>query len=104
MVENIRWRLRVVETSVEARTIESVLESHGPCKSFELSIVRIGLETTELRGENEVQIATVVGGRPFATLASPEPCALEAQRELDVDPLTDAASLAIQRGVCNFSV
>ena len=31
------------------RTIECVLESHGPCESFELSIVRIGLETTELR-------------------------------------------------------
>ena len=30
------------------RTTESVLESHGPCESFELSKVRIGLETTEL--------------------------------------------------------
>ena len=46
-----------------ARTIESVLESHGPCESFELSIVRIGLETTELWGDNEMQIASVVGGR-----------------------------------------
>ena len=30
-------------------TIESVLESHGPCESLELSIVRIGLETTEIQ-------------------------------------------------------
>ena len=42
--------------------MESVLERHGPCKSFELSIVRIGFETAEIRGNNETQI-TVVGGR-----------------------------------------
>ena len=37
--------------------MESVLESHEPCdESFELSIVQIGLETTELRGENETRI------------------------------------------------
>ena len=42
---------------------ESVLESHGPVKSLELSKVQIGLETTELRVDNETQIATVVGGR-----------------------------------------
>ena len=28
---------------------ESVLESHGPCRSLALSITQIGLETTELR-------------------------------------------------------
>ena len=32
-----------------ARTIESVLEIHGPCESLERSIVRIGLEPAELR-------------------------------------------------------
>ena len=31
-----------------ARTMERVLESHGPCESLELSIVQFGLETTEL--------------------------------------------------------
>ena len=39
--------------------MESVLESHGPCESLELSIVQIGLETAELR------VDTVVGGRRF---------------------------------------
>ena len=29
--------------------MESILESHGPCESFELSVVQIGLETTKLR-------------------------------------------------------
>ena len=33
------------------------------CESFELSIVQIGLETTELRGDNEIQLDTVGGGR-----------------------------------------
>ena len=46
-----------------ARTIDGVLKSHGPCKSFELSKVQIGLETAELRVENETRIDTVVGGR-----------------------------------------
>ena len=41
----------------------SVLEGHEPRESLELSIVRIGLETTELRVENETRIDTVVGGR-----------------------------------------
>ena len=40
--------LRVVETVSGFGTIESVLESHGPRESFELSQVRIGLEVTEL--------------------------------------------------------
>ena len=44
-------------------TTESVLESHEPCESFELSIVQIGLETTEFQVENETQIDTVVGRR-----------------------------------------
>ena len=35
-------------TGVGLWTMESVLKSHGPCESFELSIVQIGLETTEL--------------------------------------------------------
>ena len=39
------------------RTIESVLEIHGPCESLELSIVQIGLELAEIRAENETQIA-----------------------------------------------
>ena len=44
--------LRMVETSVEARTMESVLESHRPCSSaLELSFVRIGLETAKIRVE-----------------------------------------------------
>ena len=30
--------------------------------SFELSIVRIGLEATEIQGDSETQIAPVVGG------------------------------------------
>ena len=30
-------------------TIESVLESHRPCELLELSIVQIGLETTEIQ-------------------------------------------------------
>ena len=34
--------------------IESVLESHGPCESCELSIVQIGLETTNLRANNRI--------------------------------------------------
>ena len=38
-----------------ARTIESGLESHGLCESSELSIVRIGLETAEVRGDNETR-------------------------------------------------
>ena len=37
------------------RAMESVLESHGPHESLELSIVRIGLETAELRVDNEMQ-------------------------------------------------
>ena len=41
--------------------MESVLESHEPRESLELSIVQIGLETTELRVDNEMQIDTVVG-------------------------------------------
>ena len=61
------WCLRVVETSVEARTMESVLESHGPCESLELSIVRLGLETSELRVDNDMQIDTVVGDRSLVT-------------------------------------
>ena len=48
-------------------TMENVLESHGPRESLEPSIVRIGLETTELRVDNEMQIHTVVGGRPTPT-------------------------------------
>ena len=55
-----RWFLRVVETSLEARTIVSVLKSHGPCESFELSKVRIGLEAAEIRGRRE---GLVVGGK-----------------------------------------
>ena len=35
-----------------ARSIESVLESHGPYGPFELSIVQIGLETTEVQRKN----------------------------------------------------
>ena len=49
----------MVQTSVEARTMESVSESHGPCESFELALVQIGLETTELRVDNETQIDTL---------------------------------------------
>ena len=30
--------------------MESGLESHGPCEPFGISIVQIGLETTEMRG------------------------------------------------------
>ena len=37
-----------------ARTFESVLESHTLCESLELSKVRIGLETSELRVRNEI--------------------------------------------------
>ena len=40
--------------------MESVLESHGPCQSLELSIVQIGLETTELRVRNERQSSGTV--------------------------------------------
>ena len=40
------------------------LESHGPHESLELSIVRIRLETAKIRVDNEMQIDTVVGGRP----------------------------------------
>ena len=36
------WRLRVSETVSGFGTIDSVLESHGPCESFELSKVQIG--------------------------------------------------------------
>ena len=43
-----------------------VLESNEPCESLELLILRIGLETTELRVDNEMQIATVVGCRSDA--------------------------------------
>ena len=46
-----RWCLRVGETGVGLWTTESILESHGPCESLELSKVRIGLETAELRLE-----------------------------------------------------
>ena len=42
-----RWCLRLGETAFGLWTMESVVESHGPYRfSFELSIVRIGLETT----------------------------------------------------------
>ena len=41
--------------------MNSVLESHGPRESKEVSKVRIGLETTELRCHNEID--TVAGGR-----------------------------------------
>ena len=34
--------------------VDSVVESHGPCESFERPIVRIGLETTELRVDSEI--------------------------------------------------
>ena len=40
-----RWFLRVVSRRCRAKTIDTILESHGPCESFERSIVRIGLET-----------------------------------------------------------
>ena len=43
--------------------MESVLENHGPRESLERSMVRIGLETTELRVEDDMQIDTVGGGR-----------------------------------------
>ena len=49
-----RCCVRLVETGVWARTIESDLESHGPRESVELSKVQIGPETAELRGENEI--------------------------------------------------
>ena len=41
------------------------------CESLELSIVRIGLETTELRGENDVQIAACRWGEYNPTQAFP---------------------------------
>ena len=64
-----RPSLRFVETSVWARTMESVMESHGPLESFELSIVRIGLQTTEIRVDRATQgrfesRAHSVSGRP----------------------------------------
>ena len=56
-----RWFFGVVETGDWARKIESVLEIHGPCALF--GIVQIGLETTELRGDNEMQIAACRWGQ-----------------------------------------
>ena len=47
-LELVVFRKRVV-FKCRMGTIESVLESHGPRESFELWIVRIGLETTELQ-------------------------------------------------------
>ena len=49
-----RWFLKEWFRRCLAGVIESVLESHGPCESFDLSVVQIGLETIELRGENEM--------------------------------------------------
>ena len=51
---------RLVETSVEASTIARVCFWKNPTDralSLERSIVQIGQERTELRGENEMQIA-----------------------------------------------
>ena len=38
------------------------IESHGLCESFERFIIRIGLETAEIRFEHETRIDTAVGG------------------------------------------
>ena len=43
-----RWCLRVVETVSGGDDRECSGEPQDTCESFELSIVRIGLETTEL--------------------------------------------------------
>ena len=52
-----RWCLRVVETGVEASDGgECSGEPRDLCESLEPPIVRIKLETTEIRGENETQI------------------------------------------------
>ena len=59
--------LRVVETSVEARTIQGVVKRHGACSPFQRSIVRIGLETAEIRVDTETHIAPVGGSRRAAT-------------------------------------
>ena len=67
---NSGWCVRVVETVSGLWTVESVLESHGLRESFELSIVHVGLETTELRVENETRVATLV---VCAVLSSLEP-------------------------------
>ena len=44
-----------------AGIMESVLESQGPRELLGLSIVRIGLESTELGVDDGIQIETVVG-------------------------------------------
>ena len=55
--------LGLVRGRCRARMMESVLESHGPHELLELSSVPIGLGTTELRVDNEMQIDAVTAGR-----------------------------------------
>ena len=52
-----RWCLRMVETVSGEDDRECSGKSQDTSESFELSKVRIGPETTELRGDNEMQIA-----------------------------------------------
>ena len=52
--------------------MESVLESHGPCESLELSKVRIGLETTELQRRKR-KPTLWLGRRPRASAGSSAP-------------------------------
>ena len=56
-------------TRLSSVMIDGVLKSYGPCKSLERSIVQIGLETTELYREGNINRYRLVGRRPDATAA-----------------------------------
>ena len=66
-------------------TMASVLESHGPCESFALSKVRIGLETTEIERTKRESITVESDDRPAYALRSAVVCALARVLEADAE-------------------
>ena len=90
------------------KTIDSVLESHGPCESIELSIVQVRLETTEIRVTNKTRIAPAArvgtgargGGRALLRGTPVLPAEIESSmrgKRLE-DLKLDAKSDALSRG------
>ena len=68
-------RLRMGETALGLWMIDGVLKSHGPCVSFERSVVQIGLETTELRGNEKCKSILSLGAQASWCSTAPRPSA-----------------------------
>ena len=79
------------------RVAETGVESHGPCESLERSIVRIGLEMTEIRvKKRNANRVPVVGGRCMRTFAANHCTATPASV---MPKLADLIHLAFATGV-----